>query len=177
MVFLKTMDVFTAIKKRRSIRKYQDREIPEPILNKILEAGRLAPSASNLQEYKIIVVRDSDTKEKLATASLNQKFLAEASAILVGVSLNPSHIMKSGTPAWAVDIAIAFDHITLIAVEEGLGTCWIGAFEEEKVKEILNIPEEYKVVVLLTLGFPAESPEMRPRKELKEIVCYEKFSK
>ena len=84
--------------------------------------------------------------------------------------------MSSGVPAFAVDLAIAVDHMTLKATEEGLGTCWIGAFSQEKVKKVLEIPERYKVVVLLPLGFPADTPEPKSRKNIEEIVCYENFS-
>jgi len=171
------MNIYETIEKRRSVRSYRsDEPVSEESLKKILEAGRLAPSAHNAQEYKFVVVKSADTRKKLAKASSEQRFIAEAPIIIVAVSLNPEHLMSSGVPAYAVDVAIAIDHMTLAAVEEGLGTCWIGAFNQEEVKRILNIPEKYKVVVLLPLGVPYEEPGVKSRKSLKELVCDENFS-
>lgn len=170
------MEVFEAIKIRRSVRSYKAEAVPEGKLKKVLEAARLAPSAHNEQEWKFVVVRDVQKRKELAEAALNQNFIAEALVIIVAVALNPDHIMSSGVPAFAVDLAIAVDHMTLKATEEGLGTCWIGAFSQEKVKKVLEIPERYKVVVLLPLGFPADTPEPKSRKNIEEIVCYENFS-
>ncbi len=170
------MEVFEAIKIRRSVRSYKAEAVPEGKLKKVLEAARLAPSAHNEQEWKFVVVRDAQKRKELAEAALNQNFIAEAPIVIVAVALNPDHIMSSGVPAFAVDLAIAVDHMTLKATEEGLGTCWIGAFSQEKVKKVLEIPERYKVVVLLPLGFPADTPEPKSRKNIEEIVCYENFS-
>lgn len=94
---------------------------------------------------------------------------------IVAVTLDPDYVMLGGIPAHPVDIAIALDHMTLVAVEEGLGTCWIGGFYQDQVKQILSIPEKYKVVALLPVGYPAESPRKKPRKPLEEVVCYDSF--
>jgi len=169
------MEVFEAIKKRYSVRSYKSDPIPEEKLKKVLEAARLAPSAHNAQEWKFIVVKDEQKRKKLAEAAMNQTFVGEAPVVIAAVSLNPEHIMSCEVPAYAVDLAIAVDHMTLQAVEEGLGTCWIGAFNQQRVKEILNIPQRYKVVALLPLGYPADSPTPKERKSLEEIVCYENF--
>jgi len=169
------MEVFEAIKKRRSVREYRPEPVPEESLKKILEAGRLAPSAHNAQSWKFIVVKDARKRKKLAEAANGQSFVGEAPVIIIAVSLDPEHIMGGGVPAFAVDLAIAMDHMTLKAVEEGLGTCWVGAFSQEKVKEILKIPKKYKVVILLPLGYPAASPGQKSRKSFKEIVSFEKF--
>ncbi len=169
------MDIYEVIKLRRSVRAYQEKKIDEAILNKILEAVRLAPSAHNAQEYKLIIVKDIERKKALAKAALNQDFIAEAPIIIVAVSLNPSHIMACEIPAFPVDIAIALDHLTLAAAAEGLGTCWIGAFSQEEVKKILNIPEKYKVIALMPLGFPADKPKKKIRKNLKELIKYDSF--
>lgn len=170
------MEVFEAIKIRRSVRSYKAEAVPEGKLKKVLEAARLAPSAHNEQEWKFVVVRDAQKRKELAEAALNQNFIAEAPVVIIAVALDPDHIISSGVPAFAVDLAIAVDHMTLKATEEGLGTCWIGAFSQEKVKKVLEIPERYKVVVLLPLGFPADTPEPKSRKNIEEIVCYENFS-
>ena len=140
-----------------------------------MEAARLAPSAHNAQEWKFIVVKDTQKKKKLAEAALNQDFIAEAPVVIAAVSLNPEAQSTSDVPAYAVDLAIAVDHMTLQAVEENLGSCWIGAFDQEKVREILEIPENYKVVILLPLGFPADRAGPKIRKTIEEIVSFEKF--
>ncbi len=168
------MEVLKAIQNRRSVRSYKPDAVPEEKLQKVLEAARLAPSARNNQDWKFIVVRDLDKRKALAK-SAGQDFIAQAPVIIAAVSLNPDYIMSCGTPAYAVDLAIAVDHMTLAAVEEGLGTCWIGAFSQEEVKKILNIPENCRVVVLLPLGFPMDSPQTKSRKELKEIVSYDTY--
>lgn len=170
------MNIYEAIEKRRSVRAYQDEPVPEESLKKILEAGRLAPSAHNAQEYKFVVVKDAQKRKQLAKAASDQRFIAEAPVIIGAVSLNPEHLMSSGVPAYGVDLGIALDHMTLAAVEEGLGTCWIGAFSQDEVKKILKIPESYKVVALLPLGVPYDRPGVKSRKSLKELVCYEEFS-
>jgi len=169
------MEVQEAIKNRRSVRAYKSEPIPEEKLNKVLEAARLAPSAHNAQEWKFVVVKDAKKREEMVGAAANQSFVGEAPVIIVAVALNPERIMSCGVPAYAVDLAIAIDHMTLQAVEEGLGTCWIGAFSQEKVKQVLGIPTKLKVVALLPLGFPADTPGPKTRKNIEEIVCYEDF--
>ncbi len=168
------MNVYEVIKKHKSVRSYKDKEIEEDKLNKILEAARLAPSASNKQEWRFIVVKDKARKEELAEAANNQWFIAEASVILVCCAETDEHTMTCGQLCYPIDVAIAIDHITLAAVEEGLGTCWIGAFSEDKVKEILNIPEHIHVVELLPLGYPKDdSVKVKSRLPLNEVVKWE----
>lgn len=169
------MDVSVVIKNRRSIRSYKTDPVPEESLKKILEAGRLAPSAHNEQPWKFVVVKDSEKRKKLAEAANYQDFVGEAPVIIVGVALNPEDVMSSEIPSYPVNLAIALDHMTLVAVEEKLGTCWIGAFSQERVKKILAIPQEYKVVALLPLGFPDEAPSPKLRKNITEILCSETF--
>jgi len=169
------MEVKEAIQTRRSVRAYQDKEIPEEKIKKVLEAAQSAPSANNRQPWKFIVVKDPQSREKLARAAANQSFVGEAPVIIVAVALQPEYVMRCGVPSYPVDLAIAVDHMTLSAVDEGLGTCWIGAFYQDEVRKILNIPEKYKVVALLPLGFPADKPGSKFRKPLEEMVCYESF--
>lgn len=169
------MELKEAIIKRQSIRNFEDKPVPEEKLLRVLEAARLAPSASNQQPYKFIVVRDSTKRRALAEAAGNQKQIAAAPVVIVAVTMMPDYTMYSGVPAYAVDGAIALDHITLAAVDEGLGTCWIGAFSQEKVREILKIPESCMVVALLPLGFPKQTGGQKIRKPLSELVCYETF--
>ncbi|PIU29373.1 MAG: nitroreductase, partial [Candidatus Hydromicrobium americanum] len=151
------------------------REIPEESLNKILEAARLAPSAANRQLWKFVVVRDKKRRRALADAAGGQGFVGEAPIIIAAVGLQPDHLMGCGVPAYAVDLAIAVDHMTLQAVELGIGSCWIGAFSQEGVKKILKIPDKYKVVTLLPIGYPATSGGSKIRKSVEEVVCYETF--
>jgi len=164
-----------AIERRQSVRNYLDKEIPQDILEKVLEAGRLAPSAKNSQPWKFIIVKDKNLRDELIPACKNQKFVGDASIVIVGCATNPSYKMGNGDYSYSVDLAIALDHMSLQAAALGLGTCWIGAFYQDKVKEVLDIPEEVNVVALLPLGYPEKLSEKRKRKELAEIVCYDKY--
>lgn len=169
------MNVYEAIRSRRSIRSFSDKKIEEDKLRKVLDAGRLAPSAGNMQEWKFVVVRDKETKEKLGTAANNQRFIAKADVIIVGCATIVDQIMSCRQYTYPIDLAIAMDHMTLQAVEEGLGTCWIGAFKEGEVKKILGIPPEIRVVELMPLGYPLYVPELRSRKKFDEIVVYDQW--
>lgn len=170
------MDIYEVIEKRRSVRSYREDEVDDETLNKILNAGRMAPSAHNSQNYKFIVVKKKGVIKSLSKASSDQRFIAEAPIVIVAVSLETEDEAESNVPTYALDIAIAMDHITLAATEERLGTCWIGGFDQEKIKDILNIPEEYKVMTLTPLGSPYDDPQVKSRKDLKDLVCYEDFS-
>jgi len=164
------MEVFECIKTRRSIRKYKPEPVPQDKLMQVLEAGRIAPSAGNRQPWKFVVVTDPDTRCKLVPLARNQEFIGQAGAVLVACAPDPS--MR-----WhAVDIAIAMDHMSLAAHELGLGTCWIGAFDPEKVAELLGIPEEVKVLLLMPLGVPDTEGGPRPRKALEEVFVFERWA-
>ncbi|NYT11243.1 MAG: nitroreductase [Methanomassiliicoccales archaeon] len=162
------MNVLNAIKKRRSIRKYTKKPILEKDLRELLEVARLAPSGSNRQPWEIILVRDETRKKELVPLCKDQKFIADCSVLLVGVD-NPEQKWQR------VDLAIAFDHIALAAVEKGLGTCWIGAFDREAVARYLKVPEGKVVTACLTLGYPAEDPEPRHRKEMEDLFHWEEY--
>ena len=157
------------IQARRSIRRYRRQELPQEKLDRVLEAARLAPSAGNRQPWKFVVVKDQGLRDQLVGACRNQQFVAEAATLLVGCA------PEKGRRWNHVDLAIALDHMTLVAHEEGLGTCWIGAFEEEEVRRLLQIPDEVEIVILLSLGYPDEEGRVRERKALPEIVCYDKY--
>jgi len=167
--------VLEAIKKRKSVRGYLDKKIPEDFLLEIMEAARLAPSASNRQPWKFVVVQDKKLRQQLIQASRNQSFVGEASVVIAGCATNINHIMPNGVHSYPVDLAIALDHISLQAAELGLGTCWIGAFNQEKVKKILHITDNVTVVCLMTLGYPAGDGFKSSRKPLEEIICYNYF--
>lgn len=168
------MDVLTAIKGRRSIRKYSDRPVEEDVLGKVLEAGRLSPSANNKQSWKFIVVREKNKIARLAEAT-EQPFVGKAPVILVSCGTEPVSVMMCGQNRYTVDLSIATAYMILEAYEQGLGTCWLGRFDEKKVKEILEIPNEVRVVAVTPLGYPAETPQPRPRKDFESVVCYEKY--
>ncbi len=170
------MDVLKAIRSRRSIRTYDSREVEEDKLMRVLESGGLSPSAGNRQERRFIVIRDAQTRQLLSEAARNQKFVAEAPVVIAACSVETEYTMACGQLAYPIDTAIAVDHMTLAAVEEGLGTCWIGAFDEKRVKEILNVPDNVRVVALLPLGYPAAIPRPTSRKSPDEIVMWEKWS-
>jgi len=167
--------VLEAIKTRQSVRSYRDKEIQEDLLQQVLEAGRLAPSACNNQPWKFIVVKDKNLKEKLIPACKNQKFVGEASVVIVGCAINPSYKMSNGKYSYSIDLAIALDHMSLEAASLGLGTCWIGAFYQDQVKEILGVPENVRIVALMSVGYPKELGSKTGRKPLSEIVCYDKY--
>jgi len=166
------MDVMTAIKNTRSIRAYKSTEVEEEKLNLILEAARLSPSARNLQNWKFIVVRDKKLRERLVEAAAGQKFVGEAPLTLIACATAPERVMTCGQPANTIDLSIALSFMMLEAAELGLGTCWLGSFYEDKAKEVLNLPEGYRVVAMTPLGYPDENPAPRPRKSIEEIVEY-----
>jgi nitroreductase len=162
------MDVTTAIKGRRSIRKYKKKELPENTLKEVLEDARIAPSAANRQAWELVVVKDAKVKADLVPICKNQKFVEECSVFLAAI--------EDPEQKWSkVDVSIMMDHITLAAHEKGLGTCWIGAFDKEKVGALLGVPSNRSVAVCMTLGYPDESPEARPRKPLEELVHYNHY--
>lgn len=165
------------IRKRRSVRSYSDKPVPDEIIKEIMEAARLAPSAKNLQEWKFVIVRDGEIKEELCKAAKGQRFVKEAPVVIAGIATYTSYVMTNGIPACHVDLAIAMEHIALMAAEKGLGTCWIGAFYQEKAKEILDVPDNCLIIALMTLGYPKEElkPEEKRRKDLNEIICWEKY--
>ncbi len=170
------MDVRHAIQTRRSIRAYEPRAVEKDKLVRVLDAGRLSPSAGNRQERRFVVVSDAGKRKALSEAANNQSFIADAPLVIAACSIETEYVMKCGQFAYPIDTAIAVDHMTLQAVEEGLGTCWIGAFDEKKAKEILNIPDSVRIVQLLTLGYPLSAPNPTSRKSLDEIVMQEKWS-
>jgi nitroreductase len=181
---MSTTHVFEAIKMRRSVRSYSSKQIPEDILNKVLSAMRYAPSACNIQPWKFVIVTRQDTKEKLISACHGQRFIAEPPVVVVACGF-PSKAYRrmggSGNSA-EIDVTIALDHLTLAAVEEGLGTCWIGAFSEPEVKRILGIPDSVKVVAIIPLGYPKDGAsafhpvDESDRKPLSEIICCDKWA-
>ncbi len=171
------MDIYELIKKRKSIRSYKSRKVEKEKLERVLQAGRLAPSAKNIQAWKFIVTGSSEIKGALVKACKGQKFISEADKVITVCVDEDASYQEQGNymSSFAIDGAIALQQMMLAATEEGLGTCWIGAFYEDKVKKLLNIPDPYRVIGLSPLGYPESSGKDRERKALSEVVYYEKW--
>lgn len=169
------MDTWDAIHTRRSIRKYKLQPVEEDKLARLLEVLQFAPSAKNLQPWRVILVRDPTCRTQLAVACRHQKHVAQAPVVLAfcGRETEAYPAMGGFWSSLAVDCSILLDEITLAAWAEGLGTCWIGAFNEEEVKVVLGIPADVKVIALTPLGYPDEEPTRRPRKPLSEVLSLE----
>jgi len=173
------MDVFEAIMGRRSIRAYREMEVSQEIVEKLIDAARWAPSAGNIQPWEFIVVRNSETKRRLAEAALGQSFIEEAPVVIVVCADEERSARGYGTRGRALyciqDTAAAIQNIHLAAYALGLGTCWVGAFREDDVRKILDIPVGVRPVAIIPVGYPAESPAPRSRRPLKQLIHYEKF--
>lgn len=167
------MDVYEAIRNRRSVRSFESRPVEKDKLEKVLDAARRAPSAKNRQDWRFVVAQDEGLRQKLMDAAYGQNFVGEAPVVLAACGVGTDYVMTCGQPAFLVDVSIALDHITLAARALGLGTCWVGRFDQDRVKEILDIPEDVEVVELMPLGYPREWPDAPPRKPLDEIVFYD----
>ena len=160
------MDIYEAIRKRKSIRKYKSEPVSDEKLTKVLEAARLAPSGKNGQPWRFIIVRDEKIRKELIPACRGQAFVAEAPIIVAACGREQDSYQKQGgyMTSMAIDIGITLEHLMLAAAAEGLGTCWIGAFEEKEVKKVLGIPDDLRVVALTPLGYPDQEPSPKPRK-------------
>jgi len=168
------MNVIEEIVNRRSIRNYNEKPVEKDRLARILEAGRLAPTARNGQDWRILIVSDPETKKTLVDqASPWQTFLKQAPILLAACALNPDYVMRCGHPAYLIDLAIVLEHIALQAVREGLGTCWIGSFDEAKAKSVLNVPAAVRIVELMSLGHYDSLPGARERKPVPDLFKWE----
>ncbi len=156
---------------RRSIRRYETKEIPEEVLRQILEAGRQAPSAANRQPIRFVIVKDRDLL-KILCDTLITRFVKAAPLAIVGCADVESLL----TGKWAVvDATIAMENMVIAAWTLGIGSCWIGACNEKKVKGLLKIPDRWKIVALITLGYPAEQPKPRNKKPFEELFSLNSF--
>ncbi len=170
------MDVYEAILTRKSVRAFKHTDVPDDVLTRLLEAARHAPSANNFQEWRFVVVRNSEIRKELSQAACRQSFVADAPVVLACCAATVDHVMTCGQLSYPIDVAIAIDHITLCAAAEGLGTCWIGAFYEEEVKRILQIPPDVRVVAILPIGYPQNpSPVRKIRRPLEKIVSHDRW--
>jgi nitroreductase len=173
------MDVFEAVQERKSIRAYQDTPVPRKKLERILEAGRLAPSARNIEPWHFIVVTSSE-KRKALSKGLYAKFLSQAPVVIVVLGDK-----KASVDWYAVDTSLALENMVLVAVNEGLGTCIVGSFEEADVKTLLKVTENFEVIAMIAIGYPKEKLDLsnkllrlvRTRKLITEVASEEEYGK
>jgi len=164
------MDFEEVVKKRQSVRKFEKKELPEDKIRKILELANLSPSAGNLQARKVFLIKDKETKERI---SLGRDFISEAGVILVVCAdqNESAEYGERGRELYSIQDATIFtSYLQLAATSLGLASCWVGAFDEEEIKRILNIPEGLKPIAILPIGYPAEKPARTPRKKLENII-------
>jgi nitroreductase len=166
------MTILEAICKRYSCRSYQDKSIEQEKLDCILEAARLAPSAKNTQDWRFVVVVDRDTKRRVAETTNRPEVFEKAGAIIAACS-NSDEVMRCGQAIGPIDVAIALEHICLQAADLGLGACWIGSFDANKVRQILDIPDNIAIIELMAVGYPADSKPKPKREPIEKIVCYD----
>lgn len=177
------MEVFESILSRQSVRTYDKKDVPNELIGQMLEAAVHAPSAGNIQPWEFIVVKDKNTKKELALAALRQRFVEEAPVVIVvcvNLEKSADRYGDRGKNLYCIqDTAAAIENMLLVATSLGLGTCWVGAFEESKVKSLLNIPERLRPIALITVGFPI--PYEKPRRTIRipfESVTYsEKYGR
>lgn len=170
------MDFIDLVQKRYSVRAYKPDPVEDDKLAKILEAARLAPTASNRQPFQLIVIHTAGRTAELGRMYSRPWFVQ--APIIIAACTNPAEGWKramDGVNYSIVDVAIAFDHLTLEATDLGLGTCWIGAFNTQAVCEILGLPPEVDPIALTPLGFPDDSPRAKTRKPLSQLIRYEKW--
>jgi nitroreductase len=175
------MDFTTVIQTRRSVRAYADKPIPDAVLGRVLEAARLAPSACNFQPWRFVVVKDANTRTQLAQMAHGQHFVAKAPVVIVCCGKRyPQHYSWIGDDLFLIDLGIAIEHLALAARNEGLGTCWIGSFDDQPIKKLLDIPTDHDVVMMLTVGYPPSDDLFSATAErlpLKQVVFQERFGK
>jgi nitroreductase len=168
------MDYFELIQARRSIRAYQPRPVEEDKLTRILEAARRSPSAGNLQAYMIVIVRDAATRKALSRAALNQDFLAQAPVVLAFFADQQraaTKYHKRGVELYSLqDATIACAYAQLAAAQLGLGTVWVGAFDDAAVRCVLKTQADWRPMALLPIGYPAETPASTSRRPLDELA-------
>ncbi|UCE96766.1 MAG: nitroreductase family protein [Candidatus Bathyarchaeota archaeon] len=173
------MEVFDAIKNRRSIRTFERKQVSEEQVERLIEAARHAPSAGNLQPWDFVIVRDPQRKRQLSAASLDQAFINEAS-VVIAVCADETRSGRRyggrGIHLYCIqDTAAAIENLLLAAHAMGLGACWVGAFQEELVRKILNTPPDVRPLAIIPIGYTSEKPPQRRRRPLKEIIHLEKF--
>ena len=166
------MDLLPAIVSRRSAKRFDSRPVSTQCLERILQAGRLAPSAKNRQEWRFIVVSRADLREKLAAASFGAEQIETASAVIAVCTTNVDYRMPNGQVSYPVDLGIAAAFMMLQATHEGVASCAMTTFDEQEVQDLLSMPHAMRVVVMLALGYTDQQPAAQSRKPLSDIVAY-----
>ncbi|MGC8977086.1 MAG: nitroreductase family protein [Candidatus Ratteibacteria bacterium] len=163
------METLKVLKERRSIRRYQKKEVPKDIIENIIDCARFAPTAINIQPWEFVVITDQKMREKIADITDYGKFIKEAPCCIAVFCKDTKYYLEDGSAATT--------YILLAAKDYGLGSCWIAGDKKayaEKIKEILGVPEGYKLVSLISIGYPSEEPKPKKR-ELKEVLHWEKW--
>lgn len=173
------MEVFDAIRTRRSIRKYKDKQVPWDNIVTIMQAGKYAPSAGNLQNWKFIVVKSDVKRKAIAKACLQQDWIEQAPVFVVVVGEPERARMYYGTRGARLytiqGCAAAIENMLLTAHSLGLGACWVGAFDEDEIFRILNLAEEKTVQGVIPIGYADEQPEPPPKYRIEHMVYFEKW--
>jgi nitroreductase len=167
------MATLEEILNRRTIKGFNPSPVQKDKLERILGAGRLAPSAKNRQEWRFVVIQKKALREKVKEAAFGDERIGQAPALIAICTTNIEYTMPNGQQAYPVDLGIAAAFMSLQAVKEGLGSSFLTTFEEQKLRELLSVPYSMRVVLLLLLGHPAALPEPQPRKPLRSIVSYD----
>ncbi|AIS31175.1 MULTISPECIES: nitroreductase family protein [Methanobacterium] len=173
------MEVFQAISQRRSIRKFKEKEVPDSLIMKIIQAGIWAPSAGNLQSWEMILVKDPETRKKLSAAAYMRDFISKAPVVMVAC-INKSVCSMvygaRGVELYSIqDVSCALENMLLMAHARGLGACWVGAFDEQEVIDLLRIPSQLRPVALVPLGYPDEKPYPPPRRDVDDFLHFERY--
>ena len=168
------MDLLPEIKGRISVRNFDSREVDPESLQRILEAGRIAPSAKNRQPWRFVVIQSAEKRHVFEQACFGQEHVGKAPVIIACCSTNTEYRMPNGQLSYPIDISFAVAQMVLQATHEGLGTCVVTTFDEVLLQETLTVPFSMRVVMLLLLGHPAEAAaHFRDRQSLSRIVSYE----
>jgi nitroreductase len=161
---------------RRSIRAYATERVDRKLIEELMQLVRLAPSARNRQEWGFVVADDPSVISRIAREGSTSPFVSGSPVVIAAVATDPEYVMRCGADASDVDLSIALDHLQLLAWSAGLGSCWLGSFDERAVAGVIGIPDDCRIVGLMTLGYPAEQPEGRPRKTLEQFCCFNAWS-
>lgn len=164
------MDAIEALKGRRSVRVYDEKPVPKEIIEEIIDTARLAPTANNVQPWEFIVITDADTRRKIAGLTDWGKFIAQSGACVAVYTKAVKHHLEDGSAA--------IENILVAAYAFGLGTCWVAGYGKdygEPIREMLGVPEGYNLVGLISLGYPAEQPAAKEKRDLSDVLHWEKY--
>lgn len=169
------MDFGELINKRYSVRAYKPTPVEDDKLQKVLNAARLAPTAANRQPFQFIVIHTAGREEELKRIYKSDWFSKAPLVICACAVPGQAWTRMDNKNYGEVDVTIAMDHLILAATDLGLGTCWIAAFDPNAAREVLRLPEDVEPVAFTPLGYPADRPGAKKRKQLSEMVKYERW--